>query len=161
MKHKIFQIPIHSYPLPCMLFNWKVMLHSHRILMAVCGPWLIFCDHTGWCSGFSPMKTPTWWFTNFNVNVLENHVFILVCSLFITVVILTTKKHTKYFVTFARVFPLWRLESTVNQILHILQDIPSIGDTSKFLLWMRMVLSPKCKKNFFKPCNNYDNPCSI
>jgi len=57
MKHKIFQIPIHSYPLPFMLFNWKFTLHSQRLLMAVCGPWLIFCGHTGWHSGFSPVKT--------------------------------------------------------------------------------------------------------
>lgn len=64
---------------------------------------------------------PERWFTNFYVKVLEKCEFRLISSLFVRVVILTTKKTYKIcHVTSARVFPLWQSEYTVNQILHIL-----------------------------------------
>jgi hypothetical protein len=53
------------------------------------------------------LKHPERRFTNFNVNVLENYVFKLVRCLFIRVVILTTRKHTKYVMSHLQGFSLF------------------------------------------------------
>ena len=100
-------------------------------------------------------KHPERWFTNFNIKVHENCVFRLICSLFIRVVILTTKKYTKYVKSHLQGFSLFDDQNpqltkycTFYRIF-----LPMVIPVYFSCEWERYYLQ-NVKHNFFKPCNN-------
>jgi hypothetical protein len=162
MKHKYFRYHF-------TLIHCHACYSTERLCYTLRGYWWLYVAHD-WFSVATlddavaslQLKHPERWFTNFNVNVLENYVFRLVRCLFIRVVILTTKKHTKYVMSHLQGFSLSD---------HQNPQLTKYCTFYRILLPMAIPVNFSCEwewyylltieHNFFKPCNNYDNPCPI
>jgi len=134
------------------------------------GYWWLYVGH-GWFSVATlddtvaslQWKHPKRWFTNFNVKVLENCVFRLVCSLFIRGAILTTKKkHTKCVKSHLQGFSLFDNQNPqLTKHCTFYRIFLPMAIPVNFSCEWEWYYLPNVKHNFFKPCNSYDNPCSI
>jgi hypothetical protein len=145
------------------------IIHCHacysieRLCYTLIGYWWLYVAHD-WFSMATlddavpsfQWKLPERWFKNFNINVFEKCVFKLICSLFIRVVIL--KKITSDLQGFS-LFDDQNPQLTKYCIFYRI-FLPMVIPVNFSYEWEWYYL-PNVKHNFFKPCNNYDNPCSI